>query len=112
MDRLIRQVFTVFPTLSNTPDIDDDDRGRRLNREDTYFVRDHGIGFFGSEVRRQTILRFFQRLHDAEQIRRWSCDHFSALSKHHGGRVWAEAELNRALPSIFGCLASCLNVWS
>ncbi|MEY4545503.1 MAG: hypothetical protein RL685_1698 [Pseudomonadota bacterium] len=110
---LLRQVFSnllgnalKFSSTRTPPRIEVG--CRRDGTEDTYFVRDNGVGF---DMRyAQRLFGVFQRLHP-------SCDFpgtgiglsiVHRIVERHGGRIWAEAEPEHGATFLFTLAASPL----
>jgi PAS domain S-box-containing protein len=103
---LLRQVFVnlfsnAIKYSKESERVEVEVGGFSKNGENIYFVRDHGIGFDMKYASK--IFGVFQRLHDAEQFEGTGVGLaiVHRIVSRHGGRVWAEAELNRGATFFF-----------
>ena len=103
---LMRQVFVnlfsnAIKYSRKKENIEVEVGGFAHNGENIYFVRDHGIGFDMKYA--DKLFGVFQRLHDAEQFEGTGVGLaiVHRVVSRHGGRVWAEAELNKGATFYF-----------
>jgi light-regulated signal transduction histidine kinase (bacteriophytochrome) len=103
---LLNQVFTnllsnAFKFTNHTKNPVIEVGCEQRNGENTYFVRDNGVGFEMQYAER--LFGVFQRLHPEGEFEGngVGLSIVQRIIERHGGRIWAEAELNKGATFFF-----------
>ncbi len=106
---LLKQVFVnllsnAFKFTRHTPDAFVEVGCRQENSERIYFVRDNGAGFEMRYANR--LFGVFQRLHDEREFEGTGVglSIVQRIIQRHGGRIWAEAEVDKGATFYFTLL--------